>query len=165
MASPLQSDPEQLAAVLSMLCVSDTIQIKQGEKMLKPFLKKPECILALIHQIQTSQNESIRLHAALLMKKKIASVFESTVFDEQRKMDTRNMLLRLMTAEPHKGVRTALAGVVSVLAQVILAKGEWPELFALLLTLAQDPNENLRALNYSLLEQVNIYFKCQKNII
>lgn len=166
MAHQLQSDPAQLTAVLEMLCLSDTAQIKRGEKMLKPFLKNPGCILALVHQVQTSQNESVRLHAALLTKKRIVAAFESNHFDEQKQVEIRNLLLRLMTTEPHKGVRTALAGAVATLSQVVLAKGDWPELFSLLLALAQDPNENLRGLNYSLLEQVNhiVFEKSMKRI-
>ena len=60
-----------------------------------------------------------------------------------------------MVSEPEKAVRTAIAGAVATLAKGVFTHNEeWPELFAALLRMSQDPNEGLRTLNFDLLAQV-----------
>ena len=44
-------DATQLEALLLSLSANDTAIIRQGEKQLKPFLKKPESLPALIQQV------------------------------------------------------------------------------------------------------------------
>lgn len=153
MSAQLASDAAALARILSMLSQPDTAVVRQGEKTLKPFLKTSSCILALMNQIRTSPEESIRHHAALLLKKRTAALYSK--FNASQKNDLKAQLLIIMTSEPIRSIGTALAGVVASVAKcVFTADNQWPELFALLLKLSQDPNENLRSLNYSLLEQV-----------
>ena len=45
------SNPSNLEHVLSSLGANDTTVIRQAEKQLKPFLKKPVSVLALINQV------------------------------------------------------------------------------------------------------------------
>jgi hypothetical protein len=48
-----------------------------------------------------------------------------------------------------------LAGVVAVVAKAVFdSQQSWEELFALLLQLAAEPNEKLRAVNYKLLSEL-----------
>lgn len=153
MSGNLASDPVALARVLTMLSQPDTAVVRDGEKILKPFLKLPSCIVALMNQIRTSPEEPIRHHAALLLKKRAASLYGK--FNTSQKHDLKAQLLTLMTSEPTKNIGVALAGVVASVAKcVFTAEGQWGDLFALLLKLSQDPVEALRSLNYSLLEQV-----------
>ena len=67
----LSNDPLALTNVLTMLSANDTAAIKEGEKLLKPFLKTPNCIPSLINQLKTVNSPSVRHHAALLLKKKV----------------------------------------------------------------------------------------------
>lgn len=153
MTANLASDPAALARTLSMLSQPDTKVVREGEKILKPFLKASSCVLALMNQIRLSPEEPIRHHAALLLKKRTAALYGK--FNASQKTDLKGQLLILMTNEPIRSIGTALAGVVASVAKcVFTADNQWPELFALLLKLSQDPVENLRSLNYSLLEQV-----------
>lgn len=153
MNANLVTDAAALARTLAMLSQPDTAVVRQGEKILKPFLKLSSCIAPLINQIRTSSEEPIRHHAALLLKKKSAALYGK--FSAAQKLDLRSQLLNLMISEPSKSIGIALAGVVASMAKCVLAgDNQWPELFALLMQLSQDPNENLRSLNYSLLEQV-----------
>jgi hypothetical protein len=71
-AAILSNDPAALTNVLNMLSANDTATIKEGEKLLKPFLKTPNCIPSLINQLKTVHSPSVRHHAALLLKKKVA---------------------------------------------------------------------------------------------
>ena len=158
MSANLTSDSAALARTLSMLSQPDTAVVRQGEKMLKPFLKASSCIVALMNQIRTSPEEAIRHHAALLLKKRTAALYGK--FNSSQKNDLKGQMLLLMTAEPLRSRGTALAGVVASVAKcVFTADNQWPELFALLLQLSQDPVENARVLNYSLLEQVTSLIK------
>ena len=45
-------DNDHLVALLKSLSANDTAVIKQGEKKLKPFLKRPESIPALLRQVR-----------------------------------------------------------------------------------------------------------------
>lgn len=47
----LINDPAVLAQALSLLTVPDTGSVKHGEKVLKQFMKRPQCIFSLINQV------------------------------------------------------------------------------------------------------------------
>lgn len=145
---------ENLAGVLSMLNENDTSKVKSGEKMLKPFVKKTQCIFPLFNVLKSVDNQAIRLQAALLLKKKIATLYPKLNINE--KQEVRNASLACLLSEPENVVSTGIAGIVANMARAIFSSNEnWKELFDLLIQLYQDPNEKLRILNYKLLEQVS----------
>lgn len=146
-------DPAYLSSVLLALCANDTSVIRKAEKALKPFLKEPNCLPALFQQVQHSQDVSVRHHAALLLKKKLNVLYSKC--PAAQKEELKQLILTVIVAEPEKPVRVSLAGAVASLAKGVLSvEGDWPQLFGGLTQLAQDPNEMLRGLSYSLLEQV-----------
>ena len=106
MSANLVSDPAALARTLSMLSQPDTAVVRQGEKILKAFLKNSSCIGALINQIRTSPEEAIRHHAALLLKKRTAALYGK--FNASQKNDLKAQLLLIMTSEPIRSIGTAL---------------------------------------------------------
>ena len=63
-------DANNLSQVLTMLNQSDTKTIKKGEKLLKTFVADPSSVMPLIEQIRGNHDESCRLQAALMLKKK-----------------------------------------------------------------------------------------------
>jgi predicted site-specific integrase-resolvase len=153
MSANLASDPTALTRTLTMLSQPETAVVRQGEKILKPFLKLTSCILPLINQIRSNPDESVRHHAALILKRRIAVLYGK--FSASQKQDLKLQVLSLMVSEPLKSIGIALAGVVaSVAKRVLSTENQWPELFGMLLQLSRDPKENMRSLNYSLLEQV-----------
>jgi hypothetical protein len=153
MSANLVSDPNALTRTLTMLSQPETAVVRQGEKILKPFLKLTTCILPLINQIRSNPDESVRHHAALLLKRRIAALYGK--LNATQKQDLKLQILTLMVSEPLKSIGVALAGVVaSVAKRVLSTENQWPELFGMLLQLSRDPKENMRSLNYSLLEQV-----------
>ena len=63
-------DANNLSQVLTMLNQSDTKTIKKGEKLLKTFVADPSSVMPLIEQIRGNPDESCRLQASLMLKKK-----------------------------------------------------------------------------------------------
>lgn len=150
----LYNDPAQLSAVLTLLNANDSKTIKRGEKLLKPFTKTKNCVIPLLNQLQLSQDVSVRHHAALLLKSKLAKFFKG--FNGPQQVQLRAQLLAIMLNEPIAVVSTSIAGCVAVVANEILhAKHQWPELFQALVQLAQNPAETMRVLNFRLLEQLS----------
>jgi predicted site-specific integrase-resolvase len=153
MSANLASDPNALTRTLTMLSQPETAVVRQGEKLLKPFLKQTSCILPLINQIRSNPDEAVRHHAALLLKRRISVLYGK--LSAPQKQDLKLQILTLMISEPSKSVGVALAGVVASVAKCVLTtEHQWPELFGMLLQLSADPKESMRSLNYSLLEQV-----------
>ena len=159
------SDPAALQQALSCLGATDTDQVKAAEDALRPFTKKVECIPVFLGVLQSCENKVIRLQAGLMLKSKLGTLFAKC--DVSAANQVKVTLLQLIVAEPEKSVRNALAGCVSCIAKRVLApgkktrssaargNGEWPELFALLMQLASNTDESLRALTYSLLTQLS----------
>jgi len=155
------SNPTNLIQVLHSLSANDTGTIKKAEKALKPFLKKADSAVHLVLILRSCEDISVRHHAALLLKKKLPTFYGK--YGAPQQTDLKRELLGLLLSEPNAQVGTAIAGIVAVVAKSIFKAGqEWPELFQLLLQLAQDPNERLRALNFKLLSEVffSFYLLC-----
>jgi HEAT repeat protein len=146
------SDPAQLTVTLRMLTEPDTDVIRRAEKMLNKWLKDPAAISSLINQITSCADANIRHHAALLLKKKISVLFSK--LNNTMQEELKIALLNIVTNEPIKVVQTALAGAVACLSKSVMAKGAWPEMFNLLMQLAQDPREPMRSLCYNLIGQL-----------
>lgn len=142
-----------LVSVLALLTANDSVIIKNAEKALKPFLKQPSCVIPLLAVLRECDNPAIRHHAALLLRKKVGGFFPKYGVQQQAQLKTE--LVTRLLAEPDNNVATAIAGSIAVVAKAIFKMNQdWPEIFQLLLTLAQDPNEKARTLNYKLLTEV-----------
>ena len=63
-------DPSALSNVLQMLNQGDTKTIKKGEKIMKSFVSSENSVMPLIEQIRGNTDESCRMQAALMLKKK-----------------------------------------------------------------------------------------------
>lgn len=151
------SNPANLSHVLGMLVANNTATIKNGEKLLKPFLKHHSCILALLQQMKDSSSAEVRHHAALLIKKKITVHFPRVGAANQALI--KGQMLSNLRTESVKTVNIAMAGCVALLAKCVFSIGqEWPELFMVLLEFSQSSYEMIRSINYSLLEQVTLIF-------
>lgn len=147
------ADPAQLTAVLRMLSQPDTEIIRRGEKILAKWIKDPSAISALLNQITSCEDVSIRQLASLLLKKKITVLFGKLNRSAQEELKT--VLLNVLLNEPNKMVTTALAGVVASLSKTVLSTSAWPELFNLLMTLAQDQREQMRCLCFNIIGQLS----------
>ena len=151
------TDPQQLSSALQALQSGNNTIIKNSEKALKAFGKNPECINALLVQIQSNSDEHCRLQAALLLKKNIGKHYKK--YSPENRVFLKNGLLGILTNDPVNSVRTAIAGTVSTLAKTVYeteAEG-WPDLFTLLAQLSLDPDERKRSMSYNLAGQLSEY--------
>lgn len=146
---------QNLIQVLQMLTANDTATVKKAEKILKPFLTHPTSALPLMQILRTCEDVAVRHHASLLLRKKIEKWYPKYTPPQQATLRTE--LVNFMLAEQTGSIATAIAGIVAKTAAVMYkGKQEWPEIFQLLLQLAQDPNEKHRILAFKLLGEVRL---------
>eukprot|EP00584_Thalassiosira_punctigera_P023117 CAMPEP_0172554952 /NCGR_PEP_ID=MMETSP1067-20121228/57275_1 /TAXON_ID=265564 ORGANISM="Thalassiosira punctigera, Strain Tpunct2005C2" /NCGR_SAMPLE_ID=MMETSP1067 /ASSEMBLY_ACC=CAM_ASM_000444 /LENGTH=1075 /DNA_ID=CAMNT_0013343439 /DNA_START=121 /DNA_END=3348 /DNA_ORIENTATION=- len=169
----LSADATQMASYLAALTQPDTNVIRQAELALKPILKNPECVPAMIEVIKagTSQDEGTRHVAAIVLRKRINGHLAK--FDEPTKAALKAELLTVLQSESSRPVRN---GVVALVAAVCKAEAEgaadeaqaaagWPELFQFIAAAAGDAHPEARELSFLLLgemtETVGIHLKPQ----
>ena len=74
-------------------------------------------------------------------------------FHPQQQEQLRNALLQMVFIDPVGSVRTAIAGVISTLAETVFdINKEWNELLTLLSQLASDADTSKKSLTYNLIE-------------
>ena len=77
-------------------------------------------------------------------------------FNQTDQGELRNALLQMVFMDQVGAVRTAIAGVISVLAEsVFTLNGQWNELFTLLAQLAGDAEPSRQTLTYNLIGQLS----------
>ena len=85
---------------------------------------------------------------------RINSLFSKCEANDQAVV--KQKLLSLVTSEPVKPVRSAIAGIISSLAKnVFSVDGDWPEVFTLLTELLQHTEAAMRALCFNLICQLS----------
>ena len=118
--SNLVHDPASLNHVLSMLAANDTESIKQGEELLKPFLKLSGSIAALMNQVVSNPSLPVKIQSALLIKKSIAKLYPK--FPENDKRTIRSQLFELLMNFQEKTLSIAIAGAIAAVTKPIFTK-------------------------------------------
>ena len=169
----LSADAAQMATYLAALTQPDTNIIRQAEVALKPILKQPQCVPAMVEVIkaQGDQNEATRHVAVIVLRKRITGHFSK--FDAATKTALKAELLTVLQTENSRPVRN---GVVALVATICKAEAEcetetsqaaagWPELFQFVAAAAGDAHPEARELAFLLLgemtETVGIHLKPQ----
>ena len=175
MVATLSADAAQMAVYLSGLTQPNTEVIKQAELALKPILKRPGCVPAMIEVIKsgvsTGQDESTRHVAAIVLRKRIAGHLGK--FDAATKAALKAELLVILSTESSRPVRN---GVVALVATVCKFEADadgdssqpaagWPELFQFIAGAAGDAHPEARELAFLLLgemtDTVGVHLKPQ----
>jgi hypothetical protein len=144
---------EELFQILQKLTSNETSTVKEGEKLLSPFLQHHSCIGPLMTQVMGSPDLSVKMQAAILLKRKVSGHFGK--FNAAEQAQLKMQLMQMVTSEPDKTVSVALSGAIASVAFATFSNnGSWDELFAGLMTLHKDPSEVLRARNYNILAQL-----------
>lgn len=176
MATPpaaLSADATQMATYLAALTQPDTNIIRQAELALKPILKNPQCVPAMVEVVkaQGAHDEGTRHVAAIVLRKRISGHLAK--FDGTSKAALKAELLSILQTEGSRPVRN---GVVALVAAVGKHEAEsasdeaqaaagWPELFQFVAAAAGDAHPEARELAFLLLgemtETVGVHLKPQ----
>lgn len=169
----LSADAAQMAQYLAALSQPDTNIIRQAELALKPILKQPQCVPAMVEVIKptSGQTEPTRHVAAIVLRKRIGGHMGK--FDAPTVAALKTELLSILQTENSRPVRN---GVVALVATVCKSEAEasedtaqaaagWPELFQFIAAAAGDAHPEARELAFLLLgemtETVGIHLKPQ----
>ena len=169
----LSSEAAQMAAYLSALTQPDTNIIRQAEAALKPILKNPACVPAMVEVIKArdGQSESVRHVTVIVLRKRIGGHIGK--FDGSARAGLKAELLGILAAESSRPVRL---GVVALVAAICKAEADadadgsgagagWPELFQFIAQAAGDANAEAREMAYLLLgemtETLGVHLKPQ----
>ena len=72
-AEPLYSNSEELGNVLYALTQPNNNDLKRATLLIRKFLDKPEAIMPLVQQIETSQHPEVRQVAAVYLREQVES--------------------------------------------------------------------------------------------
>ncbi|CAJ1958602.1 unnamed protein product [Cylindrotheca closterium] len=127
----LSTDATQLSALLAVLTQPDTEAIRQAEVALKPLLKDPRCVPALVEILKSkdTQTPPVRHIAGILLRKRLPGHYGK--FDLPTKTALKTEILAILSSEPERTVRNGVVGVAASLAKLECTAGgtSWPELF------------------------------------
>jgi len=149
----MSEEAAQMATLLSALTQPNTEAIRTAEAQLKPILKDPRSVPALMEILSANgdaSNEAIRLTAAVLLRKRLPTHFVS--FDAETKTSFKIKVLSILTVEGSRSVRHGLASIAAMVAKIESA--QWPELLQFISTASVDANPDARELAFFLLSEM-----------
>jgi hypothetical protein len=162
MAASLSPAAAQMATYLTGLTQPDTLVIRQAEVALKPILKNPECVPAMIEVIKSgsAQPEATRHVAAIVLRKRIPGHLGR--FDASTKAALKNELLSILSTEGSRPVRNGVVALVATVCKSEATDGcdeaqaaaGWPELFQFVASAAGDAHPEARELAFLLLGEM-----------
>lgn len=157
MAAPAP-DTQQLAALLAGLTQPDTNTIRNAEKALKPVLKNPACIPALMEILKTQNGDPstvpVRHVGAIVLRKRLTGHY--AVLDANYKTILKQELLQILAQESERSVRNGMVGVAAAIAKLECTAGgtSWPELFQFLAAASSHQDPTGRELAFTLLTEM-----------
>lgn len=149
----MSQEATQMATLLSALTQPNTEAIRSAEAELKPILKDPRSVPALMEILSATgdtQNEGIRLTAAVLLRKRLNTHYSG--FEAETKSSFQGKVLSILAQELSRSVRHGLASIAAMVAKIESAR--WPELLQFINTASQDTNPDARELAFFLLTEM-----------
>lgn len=148
----VSEDAAKMAALLSTLSNPNTEAIRAAEVELKPILKDPRSVPALMEILSSggTENEALRHTAAVLLRKRLPTHYSN--FTPEAKDSLKAQILTILASEPSRTVRHGKASLAAAIAKIEEAK--WIELFQFIATAAQDVNPEARELAFFLLSEM-----------
>jgi len=152
----MSEDANHLASLLLALTQPDTETIRQAEVSLKPLLKDPRCVPALVEVLKGRgvQPNAVRHVAAIVLRKRLAGHYSK--FDASTKTALKAEILSVLANEPERTVRNGAVGVAASLCRLESGSGgtAWPELFQFIAAAASDSHPDARELAFWLLQEM-----------
>lgn len=152
----LSADATSMAGLLTALTQPDTEAIRQAEVALKPILKDPRSVPALVEILKAkdTQAPAVRHVAGILLRKRLAGHYET--FDANSRTGLKAEILSILASEPERSVRNGLIGVAASLGKLECTEGgtTWPELFQFIAAAGADQNSDAREMAFGLLQEM-----------
>jgi hypothetical protein len=156
-------EPQNLGALLAALTQPDTSTIRQAEKAMKPLLKDPRCIPALMQILHKDPNNAavvavatppVRHIAAVVLRKRLTGHYAN--LDPNYRGMLKAEILQILAHEAERSVRNGMVGVAAAIAKLECTAGgtSWPELFQFLAAAAAHQDPMARELAFSLLSEM-----------
>jgi hypothetical protein len=114
---------------------------------MKAFLKRPECVVALMEQITSASDMQQRHISGVLLRRKLPIHFVKMPASMQT--DIKCALLDRLRLEACRPVRLTIAALISSLAQHLVPKDQWSELLPWLLECSHSEKVYLKHLDHS----------------
>ncbi len=152
-------DINQIRIILGHLLSPDTSAIRSAEAQLKPHLKSPPIVSALVQCLQdaASTPAPVRHVAGVILRKCIGKHYLS--FQASDKSSLKAVLLQVLQTEPERQVRISVVSVVAVVASLEFEPDPpgpgWPELLQFIAAAAQDSIPDARELAFFLLAEMS----------
>jgi len=150
-ATPLYSNPGELGKVLYALTQPNNSDLKRATLLIQDFLDKPDAIMPLVQQIETSQSAEVRQVAAVYLREQIEEFYKKVPSDVKPKL--KNFLLTKLLAMDNRAERLAIGAAIASIAKYALTdeKEGWNELLVTLENVCKpDQNVELREVGYVL---------------
>eukprot|EP00823_Brevimastigomonas_motovehiculus_P004012 TRINITY_DN2564_c0_g1_i1.p1 TRINITY_DN2564_c0_g1~~TRINITY_DN2564_c0_g1_i1.p1 ORF type:complete len:1088 (+),score=286.20 TRINITY_DN2564_c0_g1_i1:111-3374(+) len=132
---PLPKSAQELEQVFCTFLNGDSTTIKQAETILKAFVKKTDCVGALMQQLVSSTQPVVRQAAGVLLRGCLNTHWRrltSSIQDQIKKA-----LLQRLVKEPYRLARLAVAALISSLSKHLVPAKKWNELLETLTQLAK----------------------------
>jgi importin-4 len=163
MALAPEYEPQNMGALLAALTQPDTNTIRQAEQAMKPLLKDPRCIPALMLILHRDVNNAavvavatppVRHIAAVVLRKRLTGHYAN--LDPNYKTMLKAEILQILAHEVERSVRNGMVGVAAAIAKLECTAGgtSWPELFQFLAAAAAHQDPMARELAFSLLSEM-----------
>ncbi|CAB9497171.1 Importin subunit beta-4 [Seminavis robusta] len=163
MSAAPEYEPQNMGALLAALTQPDTNTIRQAEQAMKPLLKDPRCIPALMLILHRDPNNAavvavatppVRHIAAVVLRKRLTGHYAN--LDPNYKTHLKAEILQILAHESERSVRNGMVGVAAAIAKLECTAGgtSWPELFNFLAAAAANENPMARELAFSLLSEM-----------
>jgi len=150
-AEALYNDSEELGKVLFALTQPNNSDLKRATLLIQDFLDKPEAIMPLVQQIETSPHAEVRQVAAVYLREQIEEFYKKVPSDVKPKL--KNFLLTKLMAMESRSERLAIGAAISSIAKYALTDDSegWNELLVALDKVCKpDQNVELREVGYVL---------------
>jgi len=150
-ATPLYSNAEELGKVLFALTQPNNSDLKRATLLIQDFLDKPEAIMPLVQQIETSQHAEVRQVAAVYLREQIEEFYKKVPADIKPKL--KNFLLTKLLAMSNRSERLAIGAAIASIAKYAFTDDSegWNELLVALEKVCKpDQNVELREVGYIL---------------
>ena len=129
-------------------------EIQNCYTILKDYKKNINCVEQFLKHIKINNNDKVRQLAAIILNRKIEKHWAN--FNNQIKLEIKNLLLELIRNEKNYLVAKAIAHLIFRVAKLSLISGEWNDLLEFIFS---DPSKYSKEDAHMF--ELNLYVICE----